>query len=148
MKAFTLIEVLIVIGILIIVSTFSIPFYQSFQTSSDIRTQADNITQALRRAQLQAQAGQDVSAWGVYFDNAGKKFVFYKGNNYAGRDPDYDLESEYPPIITVSNTFGSDISFALYSGLPSATGTTTLSNTLNETKHIIISGVGLIQNAE
>ena len=66
---FTIVEILIILGVLAIVATLSLPFIQSFQVSSDLTTYSEQLTQTLRRAQQKAMAGQNNSAWGVYFNN-------------------------------------------------------------------------------
>jgi len=145
MKGFTLIELIIVLGILVSVAVLSLPFIQSFQASSDLYTYVDTISRTLQRAQQQAIAGQGSSSWGVYFDNPNKKFILFKGDNYAGRDPNYDQETKYPAIFSVSTDFGDEIHFSLYSGRPSNFGTTTVVSANNETKYIVIKDFGLIQ---
>jgi len=145
MRGFTLIELLIVIGILAIVAVFSLPFLQTFQVSSDLNTHTNTLNQALRRAHLQAIAGQNNSNWGVYFDNPAKKFILFKGSDYSTRDQDYDIETEYPEIFNIATDFGNEIYFTQYSGQPSSAGTVTLSGPNNESEDISISNIGLIQ---
>lgn len=145
MRGFTLIELIIVLGILAAVAVLSLPFVQSFQVSSDLYTYVDTINRTLQRAQQQAIAGQESSSWGVYFDNPNKKFILFKGDNYASRDPDYDQETKYPAVFSISTDFGDEINFSLYSGSPSVVGTTTIISSNNETKYIVIKDSGLIQ---
>jgi len=146
MKGFTLIELILVLAILAIVSVLSIPFIQIFQTSSDLYTYTDSIAQTLRRANQQSVAGQDGSAWGVYFDTAGSRLVMFKGNDYAGRDDEYDQEIDYPDSFVVSADFGDEISFSLYRGLPSDTGTIIIASVESDVnKYIVISEIGLVK---
>jgi len=146
MRGFTLVELLVVFGIFIIVSVLSIPFVQSFQVRSDLRTATNDLMQTLRRAQLQSVDGVAGFGWGVYLDNAGKKFVLFNGATYAGRDAGYDLETAFPAAFSLSSDFGNEVAFAVFSGLPSVTGTTTMANNNNESKNINISALGLIKN--
>ena len=145
MRGFTLIELLVVIGILIIVAGLSIPFFQTFQASSDLYTHAHTITKTLRRAQQQAIAGRHESSWGVYFDNGDKKFILFKGQDYATRDQSYDEETEYPSSFSVSTDFGDEIYFSLYSGAPRTAGTVTITGQSSASKSISISDIGLVQ---
>ena len=143
-----MVELLIVLAIFTIVAVFSFPFLQTFQTSSDLYTHADSITRTLRRAQHQAMSGQDGSSWGVYFDSGNDKFILFKGEDYATRDPEYDLETEYSEIFDVTTTFGQEVYFSVYSGT-SSTGaaTTTMTDTVsNNSKDIVISNFGVIEN--
>jgi prepilin-type N-terminal cleavage/methylation domain-containing protein len=144
-KGFTLIELLIVFAILVVVAALSVPFIQSFQVSSDLYTHADTITKTLRLAQQKAITGQEGSSWGVYFGNGAKKFILFRGDDYALRDQGYDQEEVYPDVFTVSTDFGDEIYFSLYSGQPSTNGTITIASANNESKDIVIKTFGLIQ---
>lgn len=145
MRGFTLIELIIILGILALTSVLAIPFIQSFQVSSDLLTHTQNLTQTLRRARQQAIFGQNNSNWGVYFDNSGKSFILFKGENFTSRDQDYDQKIDYPAIFNVNPDFGNEIYFSLYTGQPSVNGTVTISSPNNASKDIIINNSGLIE---
>ncbi len=130
---------------MVIVSALSIPFIQSFQTSSDLYTYSNTVTQTLRRAQQQAIAGQSNSGWGVYFDNGGKKLILFKGENYASRDQTYDQITDYLEIFSISAGFGDEVYFAIYSGKPSVSGDVTIISPNEGAKVISINSIGLIQ---
>lgn len=145
MKGFTLIELIVVIGIFTIVSALSVPFIQSFQTSSNLHTHANTIVRTLRRAQQQAIAGRDDSSWGVYFDSSNNQFLMFLGDDYATRDEDYDQETEYSNIFIIDTDFGNEIYFSIYSGQPSEAGTITISSPNNQSKVISIGSLGMVQ---
>lgn len=145
MRGFTLIELIIVLGILVVVSALAIPFTQTFRVSSDLNTHTNTILQTLQRAQQLAITGQNSSAWGVYFDDNNKKFVMFKGIDYATRDTEYDQESDYADIFIVNTDFGGEIYFALFSGTPSVSGTTTITSVNNDIQYITIKNFGLIE---
>ena len=142
---FTLIELIIVIGIIGLVAAFSVPFIQTFQTSSDLDTNTNTILKTLQRAQQQAINGQNSSAWGVYFDNGNKKIILFKGSSYSGRDTEYDQEEEYAEIFNVSADFGDEVYFNLFSGTPSVSGTTTIAGVGQDIRYIIIKDFGLVE---
>ena len=72
MKAFTLIELLIVIAIVMILGALSVPFFQSFQVSSELYTFTDEVTRMLRYVQASAISGQSDGSWGIKFDEASR----------------------------------------------------------------------------
>lgn len=144
-KGFTLVELLIVIAIVTIVAGLSVPFIQSFQTSTDLYTHAVTINRNLRRAQQQAIAGQNASAWGVYFDTAGNDITLYQGTDYLSRNQDYDFVTSFPPRFFLSNDFTDDINFAAYSGRPNSIGTATIASQNNESFTISVNNAGVIQ---
>jgi len=146
MRGFTLVELLIVLGVLAIVSALAIPFIQSFQISSDLYTFSDTIVKTLRRAQSQAIAGQQNSDWGVYFDTGASRFILFKGNNFLTRDSDYDQIENYPAILSVSNNFGDEINFSVYSGIPSASSTITVISSGQGAQIISINSYGKIES--
>jgi len=144
-RGFTLVELLIVLAIIAVVGALAIPFIQTFQVSSDLYTYADTITKTLRRAQRQAVTGQNEASWGVYFDNGNKTFILFKGDDYASRDQNYDQQNDYPPVFSISDDFGSEVYFSVYSGSPSAVGTVTMTSGNNESKTISIDDYGKIE---
>lgn len=145
MKGFTLIELIIVIFIIMILGALSVPFFQSFQVSSELYTLTDEVTRTLRNARVSAAAGQNSSKWGVKFDDSNKKFTLYKGNDFNTRDLDYDLVFNYKTIFSISTDFTNDeINFDQYTALPSTQGTITLTSQNNQTHQITINSIGVI----
>src|SRR3989338_11284164 len=124
---FTLVELLIVIAIFTVIAAFSIPFAQTLQSSSDAKTHADVVLTMLRRAHDLSVTGRNASGWGVYFDSGTASVILYRGNSYVARDTAFDEIYSLPPTLTVSPSFGSDVSFGAYSGLPTTAGTVTIS---------------------
>lgn len=145
MRGFTLVELLVVIAIITITAGLSIPFVQSFQVSSDLRTNSDIILKTLRRAQQQAAAGQQADSWGVYFNTGNNKMILYKGLNYTSRDSEFDQESDFAQTFSLATDFSDEINFSLYSGDPSVTGLVTITSDNHDSQNISISNLGLIQ---
>ena len=144
-KGFTILELLLVLSLIAIISAVTFPFFLSSQTSTNLRTHAQTIKQALRIAEQKAISGQEASEWGVYFDDQNKKYILYKGISYSSRDSNFDREYEYPEALTVSTDFGDNIYFNLNSGIPSTNGTTTISSYNDEMFNVVITSFGLIQ---
>lgn len=147
MRGFTIIELLIVVAILAIVGFFSIPFVQTFQISSDLNSVADQLTQAIRRAQLQARAGQNDDDWGVAFNEDDKEYIIFKGTSYASRDSIFDEVIGYPSRFSAINDLSNEIIFFKYSGAPTASGTITIVDDQgNEQRTIRVSGIGVVSH--
>ena len=66
MKGFTLIEVLLALAIVILLVFITLPLGINFYKRQQLDSIIDEITQALRRAQLKASSQADYS-FGVYF---------------------------------------------------------------------------------
>ncbi len=115
-KGFSLFEVMMVVGIIGIATTMSIPMLHQYQIRSDLETASSTITQAVGRARTRAQSGEKDSDWGFYVP----KETVYKGDSYDTRDPSFDESYPIPPSITVAGI--TDVSFAKITGLPSTTG--------------------------
>lgn len=62
--AFTLIEMLLVIGIMGAVSGLTIPLYRQYAIRNDLSIARGAITQGVDRARALANAGKEGSAWG------------------------------------------------------------------------------------
>lgn len=127
MKGFTLVEVLIVIGIAGALVALTIPLGIGFYNSQQLDTTTEEIVQALRRAQLKAMSMQDDSAWGVYFEIG----------QYRLEDETFVLNSN----IEITGT--NQVIFSKLEGLPSYTGNINISND-KETQTITINAQGVV----
>ncbi len=129
-RAFGLIEVLIVVGILGAVTTLSIPLYNEYQIRSDLELATQQTTQGLDRAKLLSQSAERDSAWGFYVPSG----TLYKGNSYADRDTAFDEVFTMPSTIAVSGLF--DVAFSKVKGTPGAIGSIVL-RALNNDERVI-----------
>src|SRR3989338_6845560 len=145
MRGFTLVELILVFGIVAMVSALSIPFLLSSQVSSDLNSLTITLVSTLRRAQQQAQSGQNQASWGVYFDSGNNRYVLFQGADFAGRNPDFDLTVDYPATFSLTSDFGSEIVFGLYSGQPSAAGVLEFNSANEGSKNISIDSYGKIE---
>ena len=138
--AFTLLEVLLSVGLIGAITAVSIPLYLSYSTGNDIDIAANTTVQSLRRAQILSQAVQNDATWGVKILNG--SITLFKGVDYNSRDTSYDEIFNTPTIIQVSGT--SEFVFYKMTGLPIQTGTLTLTSTNNDIKNIVINSKGMI----
>lgn len=129
-RAFALLEILVVIGILGAVVMLTIPLYREYLIRGDLENVTQQVTQGLGRAKVLSQAAQRDSSWGFYVP-AG---VLYKGTSYATRDTAFDEVYPMPSTIAVNGLF--DVAFSKITGIPNATGEIVL-RALNNDERII-----------
>jgi len=140
-SGFTLVEIMLVIALMVLISSISVPVYQSFQVKNDLEASSNELVQSLRRAQILAQANEGDSTWGVSVQPGG--LVVFKGLNYSGRDTDYDEVFEMATSITPSGI--TEVVFDKLSGLPKTSGDMILTTSNGDIKTISINSRGIIE---
>lgn len=118
MKAFTFVEIILVIAIVAVLLALTIPLGINFYNSQQLDTVTEEIIQALRRAQLQSMSQADYS-FGVYLGSGQSgQYVLFRGSSYASRDDE--------EIFSVSESLSfsglSEVVFSKVEGIPSALG--------------------------
>ncbi len=126
MKAFTLIELLMVLGITAILAVFLIMSPLGFRSQQDLNLTVSEIMAALRNAQDNSISQESESVWGIYFDNInGSGFYdFFSGSGYSSTNivSRSALRSSIKfvqPAVGASST----VIFSAVSGLPVASTT-------------------------
>ncbi len=119
---FTLIELMVVIGIIVLLVAVSVPLGINFYKTRELDVHESGIVQVLRRAQLRAMSVEDDSSFGVYISS--EQYVLFKGNSYISRDTAFDEVSDLPDNLSITGL--SEIVFSRLSGIPSDTGAITL----------------------
>ncbi|MBZ9572522.1 hypothetical protein KJA15_04275 [Patescibacteria group bacterium] len=114
MKSFTLIEFLLVIGIIGTLISFTLSLGFSFYKNQQLETHGQEILQILRRTQAKAMSVELDSSFGVYLTD--DNYTLFKGNSYTGRDAQYDEIFNLTQIIKISGL--SEIVFLKIEGLP------------------------------
>jgi len=140
-SGFTFTEVLLVIGILGIIVGLAIPFYQSFQVSSQLDNTTQEIVQTLRRAQAKAMASESFSAFGVHLES--QKFVLFKGDSYNPADP-FNESVDLTGVLSISSGAGPDIVFSAVKGTTTDTGSITVGTSSGQSRIITINELGVI----
>jgi prepilin-type N-terminal cleavage/methylation domain-containing protein len=131
-KAFTLLEVMLVLGIITFAAGITIPMFRDYQVRSDLNIAATQAGQGIGRAKLLSQSVKEDSSWGFHVPDG----VLFKGETYATRDAAYDEVYAMPETITVEGL--SEVSFSKLEGKPSATGSITLISLLGDEQTIDI----------
>lgn len=103
-RGFTLMEILIVLGIFAVLAVASFPLYSNIQTQSTRQSAVDDVADALRLSIAQFRA--DGSPRGVLFEP--HAVTTYTGDSYTSRDAQYDRRIELSEVISVGSTFSNN----------------------------------------
>lgn len=136
---FTLVEILLVMGMLTFLATIIVPTTLDFYKSQQLDTHTRQIIQALRIAQLSAMSVEEDSSFGVYLTN--DNYTLFRGSSYVTRETQYDEVFDLPQIVNISGL--SEAVFSKLDGLPSATGQIILTNNI-KTNTIDINEMGRV----
>ena len=137
---FSLIEVLIVIGLIGFLVALAIPFYQGFQVSSELDNTVHSLVQTLRFAQAEAMASEGYQPWGVHFE--GKRFVLFRGGEYQPKDPTNE-ETAMPGVLSIFSEY-KDVIFDRVTGATTMAGKITISSNTEESHTIVINNLGVV----
>lgn len=148
---YTLLELILVIGILVIVSSIGSAFLFGQKLSTEVEEEAKKIASVLRTAQSKAINLEENSAWGVHFDNVTASAPFYdsfRGTNYAASTSTerYYLSENMIYQSPASGT-STEVIFNKRSGTVTASATTTItirSTSPQITKNITIGTNGRV----
>ncbi len=142
-EGFTLIEFLIVIGIIVILAGISIPTFRSFQPGLQLSGAIRDLVTNLRYAQ-QLTVTEQVE-YCVQFFEAEKKYQIIQC------DQDQPLLEKLLPseikILTISGLSNNKVEFNPY-GAVKESGAVTLENTKNKTKTVEVRPSGFIKITE
>lgn len=136
---FTLVEILLVIGMLAFLAAIITPITLDFYKSQQLDTHTRQIIQTLRRAQLSAMSVEEDSSFGVYLTN--NNYTLFRGSSYVTRETQYDEVFDLSQIVNISGL--SEVVFSKLDGLSSATGQISLTNNI-KTNAIDINEMGRV----
>lgn len=138
-KAFTLLELLLSISIIVILAGFSLPIYKNLLMKNDLDIAVNIVNASLHRAQILAQSVDSDTTWGLKAQNT--SIVIFKGINYASRDAAFDEIFDTSSTISISGL--NEIVFTKLSGSPVSTGTINLS-TVSDSRTVSINEKGIV----
>ena len=103
LTSFSLVELLVVIGIISILIAISIPAYRVFQKKTGLNSAVEEIINSLRIAQSKTLSSEGASKYGVYFDQGTSpdQYTLFKGNSYASRNSAFDKTYKLPANIEI-----------------------------------------------
>jgi Tfp pilus assembly protein FimT len=94
MRGFTIIEIIIVLGLTVALVAIGLPYYSAWQGGLFNQNDVVEIGEWLRTVQTRAEVGLNQVGHGLKLIPEEDKFVVYQGENYAQRIADYDQEVE------------------------------------------------------
>ena len=145
---FTLVELLLVIGITLAMATAAAaPIYGNLQGLAQVNEATANIIQTLRVARERAVAGVNDSPHGVFLDmNVGgsDSITLYQGSSFAGRDTSLDRVIPLAPVLELTSTTDADINFSQGLGMPNTTGVLSLTHETIGNSEISINKFGVV----
>jgi len=131
-RGFSMFEILLVIGVIAVISAFTVPHYRVYHIRSDLHLAVTQTEQMLRRAQFLSQSGEENSMWGVHAGSG----ILFKGTSFATRDPLYDEHYPFSPTLAVSGM--TEVTFSTLYGEPSANGVITFTALNGETGEVTV----------
>lgn len=144
---FTIIELLVVLGILAVITVVISPFLSTSVGKNELVSRTWELTGALRQAQFNSVTAHTNSSWGVHVQT--DRFVLFRGTAYNVSDPD-NVITMLPSIITLTMALNGGVADARFSKIRGETndyGTITLTDsTSNEARTITITAVGVISH--
>lgn len=109
---FTLVELIVVVGVIAILAVAALPFSGAFFGQNELQQRTFGIVDALRRAQSRSMSGMAGDTWGAHFESGG--YSIFMGASYNPADPGNE-DNVLPNAITISgislNGGGNDIIF-------------------------------------
>lgn len=137
-NGFTLFEMLLTIGILIILLAITLPISWNFYVNYQLDSETETLISLLGKARSSALVNRNESAHGFYFNSA--TFIVFQGPNYASRAVAQDKSFLRNNAITISGP--SELVFGALSGQTSSS-TYNLSNA-QRSKNVYVNSEGTI----
>ncbi|MBM3231538.1 hypothetical protein FJZ28_04420 [Candidatus Peregrinibacteria bacterium] len=141
-RAFSIIEVLMTLGIIAVTAGVSVPMYRNYQIRNDLDLAVAQTMHGLTRAQLLSQTGQHDGAWGFRVPEG----TVFQGENYAARNTSLDEVVTLPPGITVNGVL--EVVFERVTGNPSPTGDIIFEGQNGERRTLSVSDEGILIPSE
>lgn len=139
-RGFTLIETLLVIGIMMLLATIGYLTSFTYLRSQELSVAAETVASELARAQSEAYVQTNESAHGVAVFT--DRVVRFQGDSYVSRTLSADLVTEFPTPVLVSGL--NEVIFFPGTVEPVAAGIITLSGD-NQAFDISISTYGVVE---
>jgi prepilin-type N-terminal cleavage/methylation domain-containing protein len=131
-KGFTLVELLVVMGITVVLGGVAMSNYFNYQSSVTLDGAAEELLGTLRDAQQRAISQDQQLAWGVYIDTADGENDYYEPYSGDSRVTGTPLSritlAEGLVFLVPSQGINKEVHFAKSTGLPNANHTITIAS--------------------
>lgn len=147
-KGFTLLEIILVLGLMIIISVISVKSFFTLREKHSIQKDADSIVSIIEKTKNLSSNRKNDSAYGIKFSSS--SVIAYSGSSYetGNKISEYNLEKTVTisniSLYTSSGIIQTEIDFAKITGNPNATGTIMLSSP-SYSRIVTIYGTGIIE---
>ena len=141
-NGFTLLEIILSISLIGVLAGLSVPVYNSFQARNDMDNAAGTIAQVLGRAEIIAASGKEDSSWSVKIEPG--QLTLFKGVDFFNRDQAFDEILQLPSGISVTGL--DEFGFQKFTGSPTVTGTSTITDSSGEARSIGVHPGGMIDH--
>ena len=146
-NGFTLMELVVVLGIIGFLISITFSIFSSFKNNESLNVSSGLVVEVLRQAKHSTIDSKNSNQYGVHFDS--DSIVLYVGPVYSAVSPTnqiYRFSSDISVYSTNLNGSGNDVLFNKVTGDTNNNGTITLrSQTASTTKTITIYKTGLIE---
>jgi Tfp pilus assembly major pilin PilA len=130
-RGFSVIEVITIIGIMLILFGITMYSYNIVSSRRQVEVTTDSISAKLEQAKIDSISGKNGKDTGIRFNTTG--YVYFSGTSFNPADAT-NSSSSIPTRIQITKSFsngGNDIIFTRITGIPNATGTIRISDTVN-----------------
>ncbi len=143
----TLVEFLIVIGIISILVATAVISAFTFRANTELTTSTNNFMEDVRSVQSQTLASENDSSYGVHLEES--RYTLFRGSDFASRNTAFDEVRVLPPRVEFASWSlggGDDLVFDRVTGSTQNSGTVTLSliSAPSQTKTVNLSPSGKI----
>ncbi len=124
---FTLLELIIVVGILGLLLAVIMPSFLNFRRNSILSTETQNVITLVNKARLSSMSSKEDFQYGVHFE--ADKVVLFQGDTYvagAGTNEELILNTALTLSSVVVNGGGAEVVFQKVTGATNQNATTTL----------------------
>ncbi|HBV01545.1 MAG TPA: hypothetical protein DEF00_04135 [Candidatus Taylorbacteria bacterium] len=146
MKGFTLLEILLALGIAAVVTVISVTSLSNFNKGKALGIETEKVFSLLTKARSLTLAAKDGLSYGVHFEE--RKAVLFSGVSYSANASTNQIQllNDEVKISTIALTGGgAEVLFKKLSGATDQNGTITLAlvRDASKTKIITVAGTGI-----